>query len=107
MEESNPVSELSHRMFEDPEDCLEYIYEKLEEATYLWTIWSRVFLEGAAEEVKSQVFVDMVKEELRYFQDKTKVEVFCDDGIPSVVGTIRRFSVGSKSEESRAQSEDP
>ena len=79
--------------FEDGEDALEFLHEKIENLAYFWTLWSKTFLEGLEGHARVKILTELVEKESEWADQKIMVR--CDEaempGFIVLSGAIRRF----------------
>jgi len=77
--------------FEDVEDCLEYVSEKVEDAVCYWQIMSRMFLSELDTELSRQMFYEMCEACFDYYDQILQVTGPSSEGPFQIKGTIPRF----------------
>jgi hypothetical protein len=84
--------------FEDGEDMLEFLHEKIENLAYFWTLWSKTFLEGLEGDARTKILTELVEKESEWADQR--IIVRCDDdqmpGFKVLSGAIRRFQLPSE-----------
>lgn len=62
MSENSDLEEFSRTCFEDPEDMLEFAYEKIENSVFIWALWCKVFAPEMADEVSRKLAIEFVED---------------------------------------------
>lgn len=96
MSSDDEFEDLQNTHFEDELDMLEFSYEKIEFAVYIWSLWVKAFLDEFDEEVSRKLLTEFVETIHSDIFSKI-VPVIDDQGTEKILhGFIRRFQVPNK-----------
>jgi hypothetical protein len=92
MQRKPEIEELPLDRFEDAYDMLDFVYQKLDDAIYLWVAWSKAF--GAEDEQAAlrAILQEIVAQESESLSQRMTVEIKeYKDGSPLINAISRRI----------------
>ena len=93
MSSYDEFEELQDTTFEDEMDFLEYAYEKIEAAVYIWTLWVKAFVDNMDEEVSRKLLTEFAENIHKDVFFKLQPLIDEVDGEKILHGYIRRFQM--------------
>lgn len=85
MQGKSPLDALPIDHYEDAIDMLEHVYEKIDDAVYLWVVWSKTFGCHDEQEALKAILSEIVCEESDELYKRIRVDVKRNkDGIPQI-----------------------
>lgn len=79
MEREPQIEDLPLDRFEDAIDMLDFIYEKIDHAVYLWVVWSKAFGDNDEQDALKIILGEIVSGESDILYKRVKVEITQDE----------------------------
>lgn len=93
MYEQQDFEELESEIYEDPEDMVDRIFEKLQKAITLYVFWAKIFLEGEDSHKLKEPILEYFNAEFDFLVSYMMVRADeVDGGLTELKGSIRRWS---------------
>ena len=89
MQGQSPLEELPPDRFEDATDMLDFVFEKIDNAIYLWVLWSKTFASHDEQDALKAVLEEIVSQESDNLYKNLIVEIKnCKDVMPTIQGIM-------------------
>jgi len=91
MSENSDLEEFSRTCFEDPEDMLEFAYEKIENSIFIWALWCKVFAPEMADEVSRKLAIDFIEDIHKQIAPRILIHTEEEEQINVLKASIRKY----------------
>ena len=100
MSENSDLEEFSRTCFEDPEDMLEFAYEKIENSVFIWALWCKVFAPEMADEISRKLAVEFVEDIHRQIAPRLLLQTEEQEQMNVLKASIRKYRECREKDES-------
>jgi len=98
MSDNADLEEFSRTCFEDPEDMLEFAYEKIENSIFIWTLWCKTFAPDMPDEICRHLATEFMSDIHKQIASRISIDVSQEEHMNVLRSYIRKYRAKKESD---------